>query len=526
VAVTIDPHLEDPLQEPDQGRRTPLPLAIAMAATALIALVGRFFITTPLWLDEALSVNLAKLPIGDIGAALRHDGHPPLYYWMLHGWISMFGDGTRAVRSLSAVISLLALPLAYLIGRRLGGRHLGVMFAWVLAVSPFLLRYGSETRMYSLVIVEVMVGYLVVDTALRKIAWAPLLGVAVTTCALLWTHYWSLWLLIAIGLLLVIRVVRSGRQGSFDRPALAVLGAMAVGAVGYLPWVPSMLYQAQHTGTPWAKTARPAGILVTSVFDFSGGPYSEPQVGAFFSMVILVIGLLGAARVGEPWHLDLDFRTRRDARPIGAIVGATVIVASIATLVLRSGFAARYASVYFPFVVLLVAFGLERFLPGRLRTLVLSTFLVLTVLGLGFTFRQDRTQAGIAAEHITSARQSNPLVVTCPDQLGPAVSRALGPDTEVVTYPALGSPALVDWVDYERRNAATDPVAFADAVLKRAGDRSIFLVFGTGYLTMEGKCEGVIARLGQSRPGRILLTNDANAYYENMSVLEYPGAPS
>jgi mannosyltransferase len=495
-----------------------------MIATSVAAVVGRFFITTPLWLDEALSVNIAKLPVGDIAEALRHDGHPPLYYVMLHGWMNVFGDGTRAVRALSAVISLIALPLAYVVGRRLRGRHLGLMFAWVLSVSPFMLRYGSETRMYSLVVVLVLVGYLAVDDALNGSGWVSLAITAVVTSALLWTHYWSLWLLVSVGLLLVVRVVRSRRAGGLDRPALAVMLAMAVGVVGYLPWVPSMLYQSQHTGTPWAKAARPAGILVTSLFDFSGGPYSEPQVGALFSAVILVIGIFGAGRADDPWRIDLDFRTRRDARPFAAIVATTLVVASIAAAVLRSGFASRYAAVFFPFVALLVAFGLERFAPGRLRTLMLSVFLVLTILGLGFTFRQDRTQAGVAADLITATKAKDPLVVTCPDQLGPAVSRALGHDTEVVTYPNLGSPSRVDWVDYAKRNDASDPVAFADAVLERAGDRTIFLVYATTYLTLPGKCEAVVGRLGQSRPGRPLLSADAENYFESMNVLEFRGS--
>jgi uncharacterized membrane protein len=61
---------------------------VAVALLAVIAgVVLRFTISSPLWLDEALSVNIASLPIGDIPEALRSDGHPPLYYLVLHGWI-------------------------------------------------------------------------------------------------------------------------------------------------------------------------------------------------------------------------------------------------------------------------------------------------------------------------------------------------------------------------------------------------------------------------------------------------------
>ena len=57
-----------------------------------------------MWLDEALSVNIARLPLGDLHDALKHDGAPPLYYVLLHVWTGVFGTGDVAVRSLSGVV--------------------------------------------------------------------------------------------------------------------------------------------------------------------------------------------------------------------------------------------------------------------------------------------------------------------------------------------------------------------------------------------------------------------------------------
>src|SRR5690606_36341602 len=75
---------------------------LALIGLALVAgVVLRFIASSPLWLDEALSVNIARLPLGEIPEALRHDGHPPLYYVLLHGWMELFGEGNRAVRAFS-----------------------------------------------------------------------------------------------------------------------------------------------------------------------------------------------------------------------------------------------------------------------------------------------------------------------------------------------------------------------------------------------------------------------------------------
>ena len=120
-------------------------LAVAGAVGLGVAL--RAWTRSDLWLDEALSVNIARLPPGELFEALRHDGHPPLYYLLLHGWIEVFGDGDEAVRSLSAVLSVATLPVAWVAGRRYGGRVAAVATVVLLATSPFAVRYATEARM-------------------------------------------------------------------------------------------------------------------------------------------------------------------------------------------------------------------------------------------------------------------------------------------------------------------------------------------------------------------------------------------
>ena len=61
-------------------------------------IVARFLAPSGLWLDEALSVNIAKLPLGQMPGALVQDGSPPLYYLLLHFWMLLFGQGDFAVR--------------------------------------------------------------------------------------------------------------------------------------------------------------------------------------------------------------------------------------------------------------------------------------------------------------------------------------------------------------------------------------------------------------------------------------------
>jgi hypothetical protein len=182
---------------------------IAVAAVVVVGVALRFFSTSELWLDEALSVNIAALPVGDVFEALRHDGHPPLYYLLLHYWMQVFGEGDMAVRALSGVISVATLPLAWVAGRRLAGVSGARWALVVLALSPYAIRYSTETRMYSLVMLLVLAGYLLVTDALKAPTARRLVAIGLVSGLLLLTHYWSFYLLGAVALLLALRWWRS-----------------------------------------------------------------------------------------------------------------------------------------------------------------------------------------------------------------------------------------------------------------------------------------------------------------------------
>src|SRR3546814_472074 len=172
------------------GSRRSLLLA-AVAGLVVIGSVARFLTGSPLWLDEALSVNIASLPLGDIEGALRRDGHPPLYYWLLHGWMEVFGDGDRAARALSGVISLATLPLIWAIGRRVEGARAARFALLVAALSPYAIRYASEARMYALVMLLVAAGYLLYRRVVEGPRVLDTVLPAVTVGALVWPPYQS-----------------------------------------------------------------------------------------------------------------------------------------------------------------------------------------------------------------------------------------------------------------------------------------------------------------------------------------------
>lgn len=103
-----------------------------------------------LWADEGNSVALAGRSLAVITYGAAYDIHPPLYYYLLHFWVLLFGNSELAVRSLSAVIGILLVGLTFLLGRRLFDPWVGLVAAFLSAISPFQIYYSQEARMYIL----------------------------------------------------------------------------------------------------------------------------------------------------------------------------------------------------------------------------------------------------------------------------------------------------------------------------------------------------------------------------------------
>ena len=169
-------------------------MVVGAVVVVVFGIVLRFVARSDMWLDEALTLNIARLPLGQIHGALRRDGAPPLYYYLLHFWIEAFGTSDEAVRSLSGVLSCATLPFIWLAARRLGGKTVAAGALVLVATSPFAVRYATENRMYALVGLLTAAGVVALQQVLRRRTVANVVAVGLITGLVLYTHYWALYL--------------------------------------------------------------------------------------------------------------------------------------------------------------------------------------------------------------------------------------------------------------------------------------------------------------------------------------------
>ncbi len=192
------------------GRKMALPVIAITAAGALLRFweIGQ----KGLWLDEAFSIWLAWQPIGPMVAWVAQvDQHPPLYYLLLHFWIQLAGDTPASVRLLSALLGAATIPITFLVGRRLLGARPALIAAFILALSPFHVRFAQETRMYTLLALNASLALLALThlltddpearqahTSLRvSLKWA---GYVVFTAATMLSHNTAIFFPLAVNL--------------------------------------------------------------------------------------------------------------------------------------------------------------------------------------------------------------------------------------------------------------------------------------------------------------------------------------
>jgi len=522
-----------PEEVPALTGRARLLIGVAAGLVVAAGLFLRFWTRSGLWLDEALTVDIARLPLHEIPNALKHDGAPPLYYYLLHFWIVLFGQSNDAVRALSGLFAVLTLPVGWLCGKRLGGRAVAWTMLVLLASAPFAVYYATESRMYALVILLTGCGFLALARAVSAPRAGNLIAVAVVTAALLYSQYWSIYLVGLVGIWLVFSVARSRRHGRPEEAPWAALIAVAVGCLLFVPWLPTFFYQTEHTGTPWAAPPNFSAVInaLTGFTDNQGSTLmtgtNQGRLLAVIYFAMLALAVFGVGRTGR--IIELDLRTRPRARSLGFVVLGTLFAAIAGGIVTASAFSSRYAAVVFLPFLLLVALGTTTLLNPKARVMVVGLAVVAGLVSSAQNVTTQRTQASAVAAAINAQAKPGDIIAFCPDQLGPSVYRQIKDPSRynMLTFPRRTGPQIVDWVDYADAVHGANPNSFADDVVHKAGaGHHVWLVWMSMYQTFGVKCETIATDLLNTATkngggGRNVVTSHPRLYYEPMNLTEY-----
>ncbi|MEM8861575.1 MAG: glycosyltransferase family 39 protein, partial [Chloroflexota bacterium] len=214
------------------------------------------------WNDEGNSASLSGRSAQLIIEGTASDVHPPLYYLILRGWWPLAGQTDFSLRYISVVAGVLQVAATIAIGRmwlsRTGALGVGIL----VSLSPPLVYYSQEARMYGLLGAIATFSMLTLlkgikyEVESKKYEGAPHtyhLSLITSYCLLnilgLYTHYVYPAVILAQGCIVLLWTiaqagfdVRSIRQKSW-RWLVSVIVALLV----YAPWFPIFLRTGSST---------------------------------------------------------------------------------------------------------------------------------------------------------------------------------------------------------------------------------------------------------------------------------------
>jgi uncharacterized membrane protein len=435
-------------------------LVVLMAISAVLrtryisAPVGQF------WEDEAITTGIASHSLSAIPGVLRHDGSPPLFYLLLHFWIQAFGASESATHALSLLFGLLSIPAGMWAGWSLFGRRTGMYMAVLCAFSTFLTAYAQETRMYELM---ALLGILETTAFIHAFVFRRrgyLILFAVCEALMLYTHGWGLFFAAgSIVALIPIWRASDDRRGIVRDAVLAYVGA----GILFIPWLPNFVYQATHTGAPWAPTIK-FGVPVLLSRDLLGADR-------------ITVALLAAWIIG----LGALFMRRNWRTPDGILmwtliwlIAGTLIIAWLASQI-TPAFVARYMAPVLAGILLLAAWGAAR--SGVVGLVCIALAVVFVVHVSSYTPRYKSDMGDISGEMSPLLHRGDLVLSAQPDST-PLAWYYLRPGLQyATTIGRVEDPSYMNWVDALKRLQHANPAATLGPMVAslRPGQQLLFV---------------------------------------------------
>lgn len=242
------------------------------------------------WYDEILTVfTTAVLSMSEMLdiVIFGERNHMPLYFLVMQSW-SDIGTSEFVIRFFSVIWGTISIPLIYSLGRFIGGRIVGLVAGFLLAVTPFHIWYSQEARMYSLAPALVIVVHWFLFRAVRFDRGLDWIGYAISMLIAVYTHYFALLILAAHYVFFAFHYGRI--KNKFFRWLLAA-GAVTV-LFGIWGIYIVLLGGFSEAPISWISTAGWSEPIFT-ILSFAVGPAVNPQNVIFYAVPTIYLAAIG-----------------------------------------------------------------------------------------------------------------------------------------------------------------------------------------------------------------------------------------
>ena len=413
----------------------------------------------PLWLDETKTVFAASQNAGEIVKAMRTvvELTPPLFPFLLHGWIRLLGGSDRALHGLTALIGSATVAAVCWTGLRTMGRRAGLAAGAIMALHPLHLFYSQELRAYALLVLLSTLSFLFLSNALKEDRRADWSAFAAVTLANLYTHNYAVFLLAGLAAWACLEA----RQERARPSARHLLLAGAVIALGYSPWLLLGFQSPSDYHMTFAGFLRPPGLRdlgicfssLAGVFTPHGmiqwPPLARPVLPAAYLA-------LTAYFIRRSWYEGRAHWLRLLVVPL-----LTLAIPGLISLWLPMFVADRYVAVVLPFICLLAGSAVVGLNGERARALVLTSWMAVWSCADWSYFTHQKSFDRDIARFVRSHDGSGSEILVRPDYWKRSIARYYPPaanaKARLETRPGL-SAARVIVVFYRQGGHAPGPL--------------------------------------------------------------------
>jgi 4-amino-4-deoxy-L-arabinose transferase-like glycosyltransferase len=352
-----------------------------------------------LWHDEAFSALLIKYSWGEMFYRIGLDVHPPLYYVFLRIWHYIFGHSVFSMRAMSVAFGVGTIIISYAFVKRfLGGTRAALIVATLIAVNPFQVQYVTEARMYTMgaflaVLAAYLLGLALQATKNYYITGSGLkpsrlklffyyLGFTLVGSALMYTHYYLLFTVAALGVYGIIYLWITFRW-NITRYVWLILSAVGMGLL-YIPWLNWFIYQYKQVGAGyWIPPINIWSIpdtLYRLTFNI-GAPSKIVMTLTTMFVIWFVWGFLKKIHQTEKWLILGTFL---------APFGGALLFLAVAQLQGSdsSVYMVRYFIFSAPFLMIMLGLWIARIQISTLKTLALLVIIGSFIFSIGYYWKE------------------------------------------------------------------------------------------------------------------------------------------
>ena len=329
--------------------------------------------------DDAYSVFMVKSSYSDIAKITAQDVHPPLYYWGLKAFSSIFGDTIFSLRLFSALGIFATFFLGYFPIRKLFGDRVALMFISLLIMFPVTQYLVTDIRMYSwamfFVLACAICGYRVYSEGDFR-NWILFL---ITGLCAAYLHNYGLLSVVGIYIFLLIFLVQKKKKWK----RLVYCGIIF--SVLYIPWLLQLIWQFTDVANEYWIKPLTLNDLFLHIYYF----YSPKEVWRSFTdfskiqMMIGLVILMGIQLVITLKVLRSGIKDR-DEKTYLAIISFfvflfPVLIAALISILYVPILASRYMTCSFGLFVLSMAFTFAKAYEYPSYRRLTNVFLILLV---------------------------------------------------------------------------------------------------------------------------------------------------